>query len=106
MNEKDAKKRRVIIGIREKILIIATIIVLVILSIKSIKYDAYEPKDTDDVVAIERFIELHYDSIFYDSGFFKIRIINYNNSEEEKKLHLRKYLFGIVPIGDVYTFME
>lgn len=95
-----------VIGVREKVLIIATAIVLIALSYKSIYMDAYSLKATDNLVVVENYIEEQYDGFFYESGLLKIRIINFNNAENEAKLHLRKYLFGIVPIGDVYTIMD
>lgn len=106
MKPTNKKKYKAVIGVREKVLIVATVIVLVALSYKSIYMDAYSPKVTDDLVVIEKFIDEQYDGIFYESGLLKIRIINFNNAENEAKLHLRKYLFGIVPIGDVYTIMD
>jgi hypothetical protein len=106
MKPTDKKKYKAVIGVREKVLIVATVIVLVALSYKSIYMDAYAPEATDDLVLIENYIDEQYDGIFYESGLLKIRIINFNNVENEAKLHLRKYLFGIVPIGDIYTIVD
>lgn len=106
MKPSNASNFKALFGTREKVLIVATIIVLIALSYKSIYRDAYSPKPTDDLVAINLYIDSQYDGFLYENGLLKIRIINFNDSSEEAKLHLRKYLFGIVPIGDVYTIMD
>lgn len=106
MKPTNKTKYKAVIGVREKVLIVATVIVLIALSYKSIYLDAYSPKATDDLVVIENYIDDQYDGIFYESGLVKIRIINFKNVENEAKLHLRKYLFGIVPIGDIYTIVD
>ncbi len=90
-------------GRREKVLLVATFILLIIISIKSIYFDPYEPVNTDELSEVGVFISEKYDGFFYENNLLKIRIIEFKETDEETRLHLRKYFLGVFPIGDVFT---
>jgi len=90
-------------GRREKVLLVATIILLIVVSVKSIYFDPYETTLTDDLSEVEAFIGEEYNGFFYDNNLLKVRIIEFKETEEETRLHLRKYFLGVFPIGDVFV---
>lgn len=90
-------------GRREKVLLVATFILLIIISIKSIYFDPYEPVNTDELSEVGVFIDEKYDGFFYDNNLLKVRIIEFKETDDETRLHLRKYFLGVFPIGDVFT---
>lgn len=90
-------------GRREKVLLAATVILLVVVSVKSIYFDPYEPLVTDDLSEANAYIGEQYDGFLYDNNLIKVRVIAFKETDEETRLHLRKYFLGVFPIGDVFT---
>ena len=90
-------------GRREKVLLAATVILLVVVSVKSIYFDPYEPLGTDDLSEANAYIGEQYDGFLYDNNLLKVRVIEFKETDEETRLHLRKYFLGVFPIGDVFT---
>jgi hypothetical protein len=90
-------------GAREKVLLAVTIILLIVISVKSIYFDPYEPLVSEDLTETNVFIGEQYDGFLYDSNLLKVRVIAFQETEEETRLHLRKYFLGLFPIGDVFT---
>ncbi len=90
-------------GRREKVLLVATVILMIVISIKSIYFDPYKSVGTVDLTEVEAYIGEQYDGFLYDNNLLKVRIIAIIATEEETKIHLRKYFLGVFPIGDVFT---
>ncbi len=90
-------------GRREKVLLAATFILLIVVSVKSIYFDPYEPMETDDLSKANAYIGEQYDGFLYDNNLLKVRVIEFKETDEETRLHLRKYFLGVFPIGDVFT---
>ncbi len=98
-----AENRLWTFGRREKVLLVATVILLIVISVKSIYFDPYEPLESENFTEVETFIDIQYDNFLYDAKLLKVRVIEYKTTDEETRLHLRKYFLGLFPIGDVFT---
>ena len=100
-NKRSKEKWR--ITTKEKVLVAITLIFLIILIVKSIYFDPYKLSPEDQIEKVDQYISETYDSFLYDSGFLKIRLIDYKSLETgEIQMHLRKYVLGILPFGDAY----
>ena len=100
-NKKSKKKWHV--TTKEKVLIAITLFFLIILIIKSVYFDPYKASPEDQIDKVEAYVSETYDSFLYDSGFLKIRLVDYKALETgEIQMHLRKYVLGILPFGDAY----
>ena len=102
-NPNQSKKEKRQITAKEKVLVAITLVFLVVLIVKSIYFDPYKAKPEDQIDKVDQYISQTYDSFLYDSGFLKIRLVDYKALETgEIQMHLRKYILGILPFGDAY----
>lgn len=85
-------------------LILITIFVLVILVAKSIFFDEYKPavNEEQNLSVVTQHIEKTYDGFLYETGILKIRLIDYKTHEDIQNIRLRRYFFGLLPMGDIY----
>ncbi|MBF4695867.1 hypothetical protein ISU02_22445 [Fusibacter sp. Q10-2] len=97
-------------SMREKILLIAVLILLVAISVKSVVFDAYEPMteiEKEMVEEAQTFIEKRHSGMLYDSHLLSTRIIQVGKTEDDlTKVHYRKYVLFVFPFGDEYRDVE
>ena len=87
-------------SVKEKVLVVMTLLLFVVLIIKSCAFDAYDGKS---VAEIDRYISQTYDGTLYETGILKVRLIEYKETDGNYAVHMRRYLFGILPLGDLYA---
>ncbi len=104
-NKSNTKKWH--ITTKEKVLVVITLVFFIILIVKSVYFDPYKANPEDQIDKVDQYISETYDSFLYDSGFLKIRLVDYKALETgEIQMHLRKYVLGILPFGDAYGEIE
>ncbi len=100
MGRKNANETKRKITTKEKVLVVMTIVLFVVLIGKSVWFDAYEG---EPVPEIDQYMEETYDGILYDTGILKMRLIDYKEDKNNFAVHMRRYLLGILPLGDSYA---
>lgn len=90
---------------REKILLLVSILLLVVLVSKTLFYDGYVPQTKEEELAIAKVHE-----VLKDSSMIKNKVVGMKKVSEETKqeqkielgymVTLRKYLLGIIPVGE------
>jgi hypothetical protein len=96
------------IGSREKVYIIAVILLLGILSVKSIYFDEIKNLNDEDKVVVQNMyqtLDEKYDNFLYKSGFLTFRVVKLKEASENDvefyRAKARKYLLQILPIQEV-----
>lgn len=90
---------------REKILLLVCLLLFVAVVVKSLFLDGYTPTNQEEEKAIEKVHEAIKDSSFIQNKVVKLKKISEETKKENKvdlgyMITLRKYLFGIIPIGE------
>ncbi|MDN5299255.1 MAG: hypothetical protein PWP51_1808 [Clostridiales bacterium] len=90
---------------RERVLVVAVILLLGVMGIKSIAFDGMKPANAAEaqmVAEMQAVIEAKHDGFLYDSGLMKTRILAVKQEDGVLKGHYRKYVLWIFPMGDEY----
>lgn len=98
--EKTAQVEKHKWSIKEKVLVVMTVLLLLVLIVKSCAFDAYDGKP---VIEIDRYMSETYDGTLYEFGILKVRLIEYKETDGNFAVHMRRYLLGILPLGDSYA---
>lgn len=104
-NKMTEEKEKTPITKREWILVIAVIVLVIVLFIKSLFFDAYVPQTPDEQIVYDEFEQIvsqEHDSALYQSHFLSTRIIAVREENQIIKGRYRKYILGVIPIGDEF----
>ncbi|MGB3366231.1 MAG: hypothetical protein WBA54_01965 [Acidaminobacteraceae bacterium] len=96
------------IGSREKVYIIAVILLLGVLSVKSVYFDEIKNLNDGEKVVVQNMyqtLDEKYDNFLYKSGFLTFRVVKLKEASENDvdfyRAKARKYLLQILPIQEV-----
>lgn len=90
---------------REIVLVIAVLVLAIVLFVKSMFFDGYVPQNDQEQALYNQFevvVEEENDSVLYRTHLLSTHIIAVKEEEGVLKGHYRKYILGIIPMGDTY----
>lgn len=93
------------LALREKALIAGVLILALLLGVKSIYGDVYIPEGQREIRVLEAakgYLLSHYSGALYDWHVVTVKVVSIDLAAEEAYVRGRRYLFWVLPIGDVF----
>jgi len=94
---------------RERVYVIAVIVLLVVLVVKSLVFDPVnleEPQKIEFAMWVETKLDEKYDHFIFDYNIVVHRLVSVKQKEEEGEMlyvgKVRRYLLGVVPFSEQY----